>query len=301
MSDTLIKFSQELAEAMAIAGRSVVRVDGRRRLGASGVVWSEDGLIVTAHHVLERDDDIKVGLPEGETAQATLVGRDPTTDLAVLRTDGKGLDPAGWSEPGDARVGNLVLALGRPGKTVQATLGIVSALGDSWRTRAGGHIDRYLQTDVVMYPGFSGGPLVDSGGRALGLNSSRLLRGATTAVPAPTIRRTVEALLKHGRVRRGYLGIGAQIARLPEDQAKKLDQETGLLLVSVESDSPAHRAGLVLGDTIISMDGHPVRHLDDLVAALGVDSVGKSLKTKILRGGVAQDLTVTVGERQKEG
>ena len=297
MADTLANISEELAATVATAGAGVVRVDGRRRLGASGIVWSEDGLIVTANHVLESDDNIKIGLPDGGAAAATLVGRDPTTDVAVLRADATGLAPLAWSDPGDARVGNLVVAVGRPGKTVQATLGIVSALGSGWRTRAGGHIDTYLQTDLVMYPGFSGGPLVDSAGRTLGLNSSALLRGVTVSIAAPTIRQVVELLVEHGRISRGYLGIGAQTARLPEALATEIGQETGLLLVSVEEGSPAQRAGLVLGDTVVALDGGPIRQQDDLLAALGADTVGKTLSAKIVRGGEARDLSLTVGER----
>jgi len=299
MSENLIRVSEDLADTVASAGLSVVRVEGRERMAASGIVWSEDGLIVTADHVLESDENIKIGLPDGETAPAVLVGRDPTTDLAVLRADGKGLTKAEWSEPESARVGNLALALGRPGNTVQATMGILSALGNSWRTRAGGQIDRYVQADVTMYPGFSGGPLVDSSGKALGLNSSVLLRGVSVSVPVPTIRRTVDTLVKHGRVQRAYLGVGAQVARLPEELAKQLDQETGLLVVSVEPDSPAHEAGLVLGDTIVALAGEPIRHLDDLLAALGGNSVGEAVTVKILRGGSIQELSVTVGERPK--
>ena len=150
--------------------------------------------MVTAHHVVKRDENITVGLPNGDTVAASLVGRDPTTDLAVLRADAA-LTPAEWSEPESLRVGHLVLALGRPGRTVQATLGIVSALGDQWRTPAGGTVDRYLQTDVVMYPGFSGGALVDAAGKVLGVNSSALMRGTSLALPVPTLRRVVEVRL----------------------------------------------------------------------------------------------------------
>ena len=206
---------------------------------ASGIVWSSDGTIVTAHHVIERDDSIEVGLPDGGTAPATLAGRDPTTDIAVLRASAAGLAEPRWRGADSLRVGNIVLALGRPGKNVLATMGIVSALGESWRTPAGGRLDRYLQTDVVMYPGFSGGPLVDSQGSVVGLNTSALSRGAALAVPFGTLGRVVEALLSRGRIRHGYLGVGAQPARLPNSLAKELGQETGLLLVSVEAGSPA--------------------------------------------------------------
>jgi S1-C subfamily serine protease len=274
-----------------------VKVDARDRLAASGIVWSADGLVVTAHHVVERDDDIGVGLPDGRTVAATLVGRDPTTDLAVLRAGTGGLTPPTWSDAGSARVGHLVLAVGRPGHKAMATLGIISALGEGWRTPAGGQVDRYVQTDVVMYPGFSGGPLVDAKGQALGLNTSALLRGVSLAVPAATIRRVVETLLVHGRVRRGYLGVGAQPVRLPAALAQQLGQETGLLLVSVEPGGPAEQGGLLLGDTIVALAGRPVVHMDDLLDGLSGERVGVAMPVRVVRGGQVQELTVVVGER----
>lgn len=298
MAKVLKNVSDGLAATAEAAGSHVVRVEARRRLPASGIIWSDDGVIVTAHHIVERGENIGVGLPDGQTATATLVGRDPTTDLAVLHTQATGLTPATWASPDDLRVGHLVLALGRPGKTVQATLGIVSALSEgNWRTPAGGELDRYLQTDVVMYPGFSGGPLVDVTGQVIGLNTSALLRGVSLTVPAPTVRRVVETLMAHGRVRRGYLGIGAQPVRLPASLAEHLGQETGLLLVSVEPASPAEQGGLLLGDTIVTLDEQPVRHLDDLLGLLSGDRVGKSVPVRILRGGQLQQMQVVVGER----
>jgi S1-C subfamily serine protease len=297
MSEFLTKISGELSDVVASAGKSIVRVDGRSRMHASGFVWS-DGVIVTAHHVLERENNIQVGYgSDGETAEATLIGSDPSTDLAVLRVIGANLPAAVFAEPDSLRVGHLVLALGRPGKTVRATLGIVSALGESWQTRIGGNIDHYLQSDVVMYPGFSGGPLVDSLGRIVGLNTSALARSVSIAIPVPTIRRVVDTILEHGRVRRGYLGIGAQVAKLPERVATELGQDTGLLVVSVESGSAADNAGLVLGDTIVALDGEPMRHLDDLLSRLTGDTVGNTVAVKIVRGGAVQDVTATIGER----
>src|SRR4051794_18910444 len=172
MAEVLQCLSNALADTVEKAGAGVVRIEARRRLPATGIVWSNDGVIVTANHVVERDDNITVGLPNGETASATLVGRDPSTDLAVLRVQGANLTAIGQANPDSLRVGHLVLALGRPGNKVLSTLGIVSAIGEGWRTRGGGELDSYLQTDVVMYPGFSGGPLVDASGQVIGLNTS---------------------------------------------------------------------------------------------------------------------------------
>lgn len=299
MNSTLTQLSDALAAAVESAGRSVVSVKGRRRLGASGVVWQEDGIVVTANHVVRRDEGVRVGLPDGKGADATVVGRDASTDLAVLRVEGASLSVV--EHGGEPQVGHLVLALGRPGNTVQATLGIVSALGtEPWRTPMGGQIDRYLQTDVVMYPGFSGGPLVNSAGQLLALNSSALVRGISVAVPLATITEVVDMLISHGRVRRGYLGVSTQPVRLPADAAEELGQETALLIVMVEEDSPAQEAGLVLGDAIVAFDGSRVRHHDDLLALLSGDRVGRKVPVRILRGGQVQTLNVSVGEREGE-
>jgi S1-C subfamily serine protease len=297
MSNVLIDLSNDLADVVAATGLAVVRIESRRRIPASGVLWSSDGLVVTAHHVVERDDSIVLGLPDGQTATAALVGRDATTDVAVLRVQANDLTPPTWAGPDALKVGHLVLALGRPGKTVQATLGIVSALGGSWRTRGGGQIDHYLQTDVVMYPGFSGGPLVSAAGHVVGINTSALLRGTSLAIPMPTVRRVVEDLVAHGQVRRGYLGVGTQPARLPASLAEQLGQETGLLLVSVEPDSPADRGGLFLGDTIVAFDGQPVRHHDDLLSYLGGDRVGARAPVRFVRGGQLEEVEVVIAER----
>ena len=296
MTAELSALSEELADTVASVGMGVVRVEGRGRLPASGVVWTQDGVIVTANHVLERDDDIRIGLSNGESAGAALIGRDPTTDLAALRLEVDGLNPPGLSEPEGIRVGNIALALGRPGRTVQATLGIVSALGECWRTPAGGRISRWLQTDLVMLPGFSGGPLVDASGSVIGMNTSALLRGVNVAVPIPTIRAVVEELLAYGRIRRGHLGVSFQLVRLPE--GVQLDQETGLLVASVEKGSAAEQGGLLLGDTLAAVNGEAVRHPDDLMRLLGSDSVGTNASLLILRAGEVRELSLIIGERR---
>ena len=293
MSTVLPDLSEALADAVATAGASLVRVEGRDRLPATGIVWDADGLILTAHHVLERDENINVGFEDGETAAAEVLGRDPGTDLALLRTPKRGSSVPAWADPESLQVGHLALALGRPGATVQATLGIVSALGKAWRTSAGGPVDRYLQTDTVMYPGFSGGPLVDAQGRFIGLNSSALVRGVSITLPAPTLNRVAKDLQEHGSVRRAYLGVGAQPTRLPDALAEELGQETGLLLVSVEQGSAAEKGGLFVGDTLVSLGESPVRHMDDLFNALDGDRIGKPLTVRILRGGESVELTVS--------
>jgi len=296
MSETLQTLSNAMAGLVETADPTIVRVEARGRMPASGVVWSPDGVIVTSHHVVERDDNIKIGLADGSSVNATLVGRDPNTDLAVLKAEASGLTPATWVDASDLRVGHLMLALGRPGRTVQATLGIVSALGGSWRPPAGGDIDHYLQTDVVMYPGFSGGPLVDAGGRIAGINSSALMRGVSVAVPTATVKKAVETIMAHGKMPRGYLGVGIQPVRLPDALQQQTGQETGLMLMSVETGSPAAQGNLLQGDILVTLDGQAVRHVDELQALLSSDRTGKPIIARVVRSGQVHDLTVTIGQ-----
>lgn len=299
MTENLQQVSDALAAVVDTASASTVRIEARRRLPASGIVWSSDGVIVTAHHVVEQQDAIQIGLADGQTVPATLVGRDPTTDVAVVRAQTVELTPPAWAEVEADRlhVGHLVLAVGRPGRAVQATLGVINTLGGSWRTPAGGSIDRYVQTDVVMYPGFSGGPLLNAAGEAVGMNTSGLLRDASLTVPVPTLRRVVEMLLAHGRVRRGFLGVSTQPVRLPAALAESLGQETGLLLTAVEPAGPAEQGGLLLGDTLVGLDGQPVRQHDDLLALMASDRIGMTVPVRIIRSGQVQELQVRIGER----
>ena len=312
MSDVLKQLSDAMAAAVASTGASIVSVNGRRRMPASGIAWSADGLIVTANHVVERDEEIKVTLPDGNTVDATLVGRDAANDLAVLKVNGS-LTAATWGANETLKVGHLVLALGRPGEQVQATLGVVSALhegavnrphrGPGRHRKRGGHrmrqvlVDGYIQTDVVMYPGFSGGPLVSGDGAIHGLNTSGFGHGASVAVPVATIRNTVNTLREHGKMKQGYLGVGVQPVRLPDSVREQLEQDTGLLIVSVESDSPAAKGGLFVGDIIAALDNESTEQLDELLALLSGERVGKSVAAQIVRGGAVQTVNLTIGER----
>lgn len=296
---TLKSLSDDFAALVNTAAPSVVQVDARKRYPATGIVWSADGLILTAAHVVTREEQIRVGLPEGSRVSAAIVGHDPYTDLALLRAEASGLQPAAWIGDDDLRVGELVLALGRPEADMQATLGVISALGDAWRAPTGARIERYVQTDVTMYPGFSGGPLVTASGAFAGLNTSALLgEGVSLTLHAAVLRRVVTAIQEHGGVQRGYLGIGSQPVRLPDDLAQQVGQETGLLLVSVEPDSPAGRAGLLLGDVLTALAGDPVRHMDDLYAVLSAGHVGQTVPAAIVRGGQRMQVQVTIGERK---
>ena len=288
MSELFANLSDALADTVEQVSAGVVRVDGRRRLSATGIVW-RDGVIVSANHVVRFDEGLKVGLPDGETVPASLVGRDQNTDIAVLKVEA-GIAPVAVAA--DAlRAGHLVLALGRPRNNIQATLGVVSATGE-------GRMDGAIQTDVVMYPGFSGGPLVDASGKVQGMNTSGFMRGASIALSSSLVNRVIDILLAHGHMRQGYLGIGVQPVRLPEEAAAETNQETGLMVASVESGSPAASAGVLLGDIVTALDGQPTPHLDSLLDLLGGDRVGSTVPIKLIRGGAWQELSVTIGEKQ---
>lgn len=296
----LTRLSDALAGAVEKAGAATVMVDARQRFPASGVIWTPDGTVVTSDHVIERDDNIRIGLAGGQTVQARLVGRDPGSDLAVLKIEGAPA-AAELAPAGAAKVGHFVLAVGRPTEgDVMASFGVIGAVGGPWRTFRGMTVDGYMRSDTTFYPGFSGGPLVDSEGRVVGINSSRLGRGAGLTVPAAAVTKVVEALLTGGKIRRGYLGIGSQAVRLPAGLSAKLgrDQETGLLVVGVEEGSPADRAGLLVGDILVAMAATPLNDTDDLQTHLGPDSVGQQRTISVLRGGDPRDIAVTVGERE---
>jgi S1-C subfamily serine protease len=302
MSSVLQSLSDDLAAAVTSASRSVVAIHARRRIPSSGVLW-RPGVVVTAHHTVQREDGIQVTLPDGSRAAATLAGRDPTTDLAVLRVDAGGAPPVERAEAATLRVGELVLALGRPGPAVTASLGMISSVGGEWRTWHGGRIDRFIRLDLAIYDGFSGGPLVDASGRVVGVNSSGLARASAMTIPGSTVDRVADQLLATGHVRRGYIGLGLQPVRLPASVVKNhaLPHDVGLLVVSLEEEAPAHQAGVSIGDVVIAFGGSPVSDPAELLSLLSGDRVGTTSTLRVLRGGVPLDLTLTVGERSAGG
>jgi S1-C subfamily serine protease len=299
MSALLQSLSNDLAQAVASAGGAVVAIHARRRIPASGVHWRA-GVIVATHHTIRRDDEITVTLPDGAKVPATLAGRDPSTDLAVLKVTAPGLATATIHD-GLPSVGQLVLALGRPGPGLTASWGVVSSVAGAWRTWQGGELDALVRLDVAIYDGFSGGPLVDAEGRVLGINSSALARGLGLAIPVATVERVVAELLERGAIRRAYLGIGMQPVRVPQSLGAKLNLATdvALLVVSLESGGPADRAGLLLGDVLLELDGVAVSDPGDVLAHLGRDRIGQAVATRLIRGGEAQTVQVTVGERPR--
>ena len=295
MTTTIESISNDLAQLVKAVAPHVVRVEARRRIAATGLVLG-NGIIATANHVVHAERDIRIGLEGGETVAAQLLGRDPNTDLAFLKTDAN-LAKFPIAEQ-SAEVGHLVLALARPGESVRATLGIVSGVGRQWQTGMGGLIDSYLQTDIVMYPGFSGGPLINASGQLLGLNSSGLVRDVSVAIPVSTVLRSADSIAQYGHVKRAFLGISTQTIRLPRSFREQLGRETALLIVGIESNSPADQAGLVLGDTVVAIKNRPVRSHDELYAQLMTEEIGRKIALSIIRGGQLQSLEVTLTERQ---
>jgi len=298
----LAALSDDLAAAVETAGRSVVAVHARRRIPASGVVW-QPGVVVAAHHTIQRDDDIGVTLHDGTTVQASLAGRDPSTDLAVLKLGEGGTAPPIAPAADPIRAGQLMLALGRPGAAVTASLGIVSAVGGEWRTWQGGTIDQFVRLDLSIYDGFSGGPLVNANGRVAGINTSGLARAAAIAIPSRTVERVMKQLLERGHVARGWLGIATQPVRLPPTfrRSAGVESEIGLVVVSVEPDSPAERGGVLIGDVLLALDDRPVSEPGDVTAVLGAERIGRPAVLRVARGGRAEQLNVTVGERPRAG
>jgi S1-C subfamily serine protease len=297
--DTLSALSDQLADAVERVGRAVVQVNGRPRRPASGIVYAPS-LVLAAEHAIEREDDLTVETAAGPALAAQLVGRDLASDLAVLRVPGLGAEPAGAAETA-ARVGQFVLAVGRPGgRALMASIGIVSAVGGPARTR-GGLLEQYIRTDATPYPGFSGGALIDTRGAVLGLLTTGLAGGAALAVPAALAWRLAELLARQGYVPRGWLGIGSQPVRIPAGQRAGRTHETGLLIVELAPESPALRGGLLLGDILVMLDGQTVDDGEALQALLGGERVGRAVAIQVLRGGALVTLEVTVGQRPGRG
>ncbi|MCU0493604.1 MAG: S1C family serine protease [Chloroflexaceae bacterium] len=295
-TNPLANFSNQMADAVERASLGLVMVNGRVRQSASGVVYGPD-MVLTADHVLEREDDLSIQTHDGRTLPAQFAGRDPASDLALLRVAGLNLSPLSQAE-GKARVGQFVLAVGRPSANgPMASVGIVSAVGGPLRTRRGGMLEQYIQTDATPYPGFSGGPLIDPSGTALGLLTTGLVNGVALAVPMEIAWRVAATLAQHGSVKRGYLGISSQPVELPEGQRAGRSQERGLLIVRVEPGSPAEKGGLLLGDILVGLDGQPVDDTDALQSMLIGNRVGASVNIEVIRGGGLYSVQVVVGVR----
>jgi S1-C subfamily serine protease len=289
MAHELAALSAELSSVTARAGRSVVAVHARPRFSSSGVLWGP-GVVVTAEHTVRREEDITVTLPDGSTAPASLAGSDAGTDIAVLKVESNGPALAIAGEPAP---GELTLAIGRSQDSgVNATMGIVSAVSGAWRTWRGGRLDRYIRLDLTLYPGSSGGLVVNTEGETIGIATSALSRIAGLAIPAATIQRVLDEILSSGHVARGYLGVGLQPVELPNHQK-------GLIVLSVGENGPAAKAGVLLGDILVSLDGSSVSDTDDIQRILEARAIGQSVEAVAIRGGEQRKIAVTIGDRPR--
>jgi S1-C subfamily serine protease len=305
MTDTrtsLAILSDQLADAAAMAGDSIVAVHARPRLPSTGIHW-QDGVLVTTDGTIRRESDITITLADGRTLPATLSGRDRRTDLAVLKIAAGSLPTARLGDPASLRPGHLVLGLARLGEGgPRVSFGAVSAVGGRWRCWKGGELDRLLQSNLALYPGFGGGPLVDATGQIHGINSGGLSRAFATTIPVETVNRVVRQLLERGYVARGWLGAAMQPVRFNPAAQRRLglDIDSGLVILSVEADGPAASSGLLVGDVIVKLGGKPIENVEDLVDALGAsDVVGHTLNLDLVRGGERIKADVLIGERPR--
>ena len=299
-SDLLDAYSQAVIRAVDTVGPAVVKIDIARG-GGSGVVFTPDGLVLTNSHVVDRADRMSVMLPDGRSMRADLVGHDADTDLAVIRIDATSLP---WATLGDSRavrVGQVAIAIGNPyGFHHSVTAGVVSALGRSLRARSGRLMDDIIQTDAALNPGNSGGPLVTTRGEVIGINTAMILpaQGLCFAIASNTARFVVARLIRDGRMRRSYIGVGGQNVPIPRlvARANQLAVMSGVLVVSVEPDSPAATAGLKDGDIVLAFAGKAVAAIDDLHRQLTDDRIGVPATLTILRAARRRQLTVVPAE-----
>jgi S1-C subfamily serine protease len=296
-SSLLRALSNQMADAVERIKPALVLVNGRQRQPASGLVYGPD-LILTADHTLEREEDITIQTYDKRTLPAQFVGRDLGTDLALLRVANLGLVSA-EAVTETVRVGQLVLAVGRtPEDGPMASSGVVSTVGGPLRTGRGAILERYIRTDATPYPGFSGGPLVDTQGKVAGILTTGLVNGVALAIPMDIATSIADTLAKQGYIKRGYLGISSQFVELPTSQRAGRDQEHGLLIVKVDDTSPAQQGGILVGDILVALDGHQINDAEELQLLLVGDRVGKEIPVEVIRGNALQTLQVTIGQRK---
>jgi S1-C subfamily serine protease len=297
MRNSLIELSQELADTVERAGASIIGIADGGRSGVGGTVW-RPGVAVTIAHTVPNLEEVNIVLPSGKQTQTSVSASDPGSDLAILNVPAE-LPVAGPAEDTKTRVGELALAVSRRGSEgIAATLGIVSAIGGPLRTWSGARMDRWFRLDLDPFPGFSGGPIINAAGEALGIAVSGPGRSAAV-IPTSTVNRVVDQLIKHGRAVRGYIGVGLQPVMFPEDGWKSLGISSGrgLLITAIASGSAAEEAQLTLGDVIVTVDGDPIRAGFGLHWLLDAETVGKTITLGVIRGGRLIDIAVTVREK----
>ena len=303
MSKELIELSNALAQATDRAASSVVAVHTERRGSSSGIVW-RSGVIVTSEHALRRDEDIQVTLPNGRVVSASLAGRDPSTDIAVLKCAEASNAAPEFGDVAALKPGSLTLVVGRTRASGPvAALGVVSLVAPDRRTWTGASIVPYIRLDVGLQPTAVGGAVIDAHGRTVGMATPRFARFGAIAVPASSINKITDTLLQKGRIPRGYLGVGLQPVRLPDALRDKLkwNEKTAAIVMDVHPGGSADKAGIVIGDILISMDGQPVTGLEDVQSHLAGEAIGKTLPLKFVRGGAIQEGSIVVAERPHGG
>jgi S1-C subfamily serine protease len=303
MSAEWIAISNALAEATEKAAAHVVAVHAEPRGSSSGVIW-RSGLIVTAEHALRRDEEIQVTLPDGKVASAKLLGRDPSTDLALLQCEAATAGPAGYGDSGAFKPGQLSLIVGRTRVSGPvAALGCVSLVAAERRIWGGAAITPYVRLDAALQRTAVGGAVVDASGRIAGIATPKFAPGGALALPVGTVNRVVDALLSKGHIPRGYLGVGLQPVRLPESLRETLQRpgKTAVIVLEVEPEGPAQNAGVLIGDILIALGGKPVMRLEDVHAHLHGEQIGKPVNAEFLRGGVRREASIVVGERPSGG
>ncbi len=291
----LTQFSNQLADAVAAAARSVVQVNGGRR-PVSGLVYASDVVLTTMRGVGQHEH-VPVRRDDGQVVQGDLAGWDPATQLAVLRAPGLGLSPIVRADA-EARVGHLALAIARSwSNAVTATAGLVSVIGGPLSTGRRRAIDQVIRTSAPMHEGFSGGAFVDTEGRLLGVATAISIRGLGVVIPAGTAWTAAAALLEHGSLKRGYLGIAAQPVSVPDKQRGESAQTEGLLVVGVKAGSPADAAGVLVGDILLAFDEHRLTSPEELLDLLVGDRVSRPATLLVIRGERPVSVPVTVAER----
>ena len=303
MSRELIDFSNALAQATEHAAASVLAVHTETRGSSSGVLWYP-GVIVTAEHALRRDEEIQLTLPNGRVVPATLVGRDSSTDIAVLKCAEADAAVPLFGDVATLKPGSLTLVVGRTRASGPvAALGVVSLVASERRTWPGASLTPYIRLDIGLQPTSIGGAVIDASGNVVGLATPRFARFGAIAVPAPSINKIVDALLKQGRIPRGYLGVGLQSVRLPNAFRERLQQneKTAAIVLEVHPGGPADKTGIVIGDILVSLGGKSITRLEDVQSLLSGDAIGKTLPLKFVRGGSVQEGTIEVAERPHGG
>jgi S1-C subfamily serine protease len=294
-NDLLTSFSNQLADAVSAAAPSIVQVQGRRR-PASGLVYA-DNVVLTTVRALGREDGLRVKRDDGRAFDAELAGWDPTTSLAVLRVADLQA-PSIAPSTVNPRVGHLALVVARSWSNVAtASAGVISIIGGPLPTGRRRAIDQVFRTTAPMHDGFAGGAFLDTSGGLLGIATATAIRGLGVVIPTSIAWKTAATVLEHGSLKRGYLGLAGQPVALPESQRGPDGRDQALLVVGVTSNSPAAAAGVLVGDVMTEFDGHPTESPEDLLDLLVGDRVGRNVMLRVLRGGAATELTVTVGER----